>query len=130
MPDAVAVYVSLPVVVVERTVKDVIPSAVSRGDEVNRVVAPPGAVDAVRANATDAAPVFVAFPKLSTRRTVAMEVEAPSAAIGVGENEHEIPLLGPGVNTSVVFIEAIDGFDGTENVIVQPLVDAIEPKVN
>jgi len=120
---ALAVYVSVPTVVVDRTVKLAEPLVVFCGEDVTRVVEVPLDLEKLIENV----PEFVALPFASTTFAVALDVEEPSFLMTAGEKLQATPLAGPGVNTIVPVVEETPV--PSENVIVQPLVVAVELNV-
>jgi hypothetical protein len=75
-------------------------------------------------------PLLVGFPFASMIFTVAVEVDAPSAAIGLGENEQARPVAGPGLNAMVAPTPFTDGAVTSLNVSAHPFVAAVLANVN
>jgi hypothetical protein len=109
---------------IDRTVKLTAPLEVFCGEGVTRAVEPP----LVFAKLTAYVPLLVGLPFASTTWTVATEVDAPSATMGLGAKEHVRPAAKPAVNTSVAVVVA-DGMFVSVKVTVQPLVAAVLEKV-
>jgi hypothetical protein len=122
-------YVSVPVVVVDLTVKVALPLVVVCGDDVRSVVfAAPAGLVLRRLNETENDPLFVAFLFASTMLAVAVEVEEPSLMMIFGMKEQAIPAAPPGVNTMVAVVE--DTPVPSVKVTVQPAVANVEANVN
>ena len=68
---------------------------------------------------------MVGLPLASVTLTVAVEVEAPSAAMGLGEKLHDRPAAGPGLNTIEAVVPVTDGEVMSLNEIVHPVVAAL-----
>jgi hypothetical protein len=62
--------------------------------------------------------------------TVAVDDDAPSAAMGVGEKLHERPAAGPALKAIVAVVAVTDGAVVSLKASVQPAVAAVLEKVN
>jgi hypothetical protein len=110
----------------ERTPKVAMPPLVFCGDDVVSAVEAPLTL----VKLTAYVPLLVGLPFASVTTTRPDDVEAPSAAMGVGEKLQARPAAGPGLNTIVALAGLTDEAVLSVKVSVQPDVAAVLEKVN